>query len=68
MEEEFNLSVKKKTPFDCIPNKKSFYFYPEEDVKKFIKLEGYLLQSYILEEITWEEMCDKRRKLIGDLK
>jgi len=37
MEKEFNLSEKKRIPFDCIPDRKSFYFYSEEDVKLFIK-------------------------------
>jgi len=37
MKEEFDLSKERKAPFDCIPNNKSFYFYPEEDVKEFIK-------------------------------
>ena len=38
MEEEIkSLSEKKRIPFDCIPDKKSFYFYPEEDVKEFIE-------------------------------
>jgi len=60
--EEFNLSKKiAKTNFTTVTN-----FIRVKDVKEFIRLEGYLLQSYITREITWYEMCDKRRKLIGE--
>jgi len=36
------------------------------NLKEFIKQETWLLQAYIQEEITWEEMCKRRLKLIGD--
>ena len=44
---------------------KGFFRLDIENVKEFIKQEGYLLQAYIQGEITWMKMCDKRRKLIG---
>jgi len=37
----------------------------EKQDKEFIKQESWLLQAYIQGEITWMELCDKRKKLIG---
>lgn len=35
---DFCLSEKRRIPFDCVPDNKTFYFYPENDIKEFIKI------------------------------
>ena len=65
MEKEFNLS-EKIVKVDRYGDDFSREAIPPKDVKEFIKQETWLLQAYIQEEITWEKMCEKRLKLIGD--
>jgi len=71
MKEEFVLSEQRKKIAETSIHKlvkidyEKLMRWIEEGDKEFIKQENWLLQAYIQEEITWYEMCDKRRKLIG---
>lgn len=61
--ETFCLSDKKRIPFDCVPNRDSFYFYPEEDVKEFIKI---IAEEVIVGNPNSRKMLIELRKLAGE--
>jgi hypothetical protein len=57
---EFNLSEKRETDFA------SDFYYWQQDVKEFIRLETSLLSDLLEKKISWAEFDEKRANLIGD--
>ena len=41
-------------------------YYWADDIKEFIEEEGRLIIQLKMKVITWEEFCDKRKKLAGE--
>jgi len=61
---EFNLS--ELGFWGCNSFIKDKTVYTEDDIKEFIRLDTKLIEDFFLENINFDELTDKRKKLAGD--
>ena len=62
MEKESNLS-EKRTDMESFERQ---WYYPEEDVKEFIKLDTELINQFACGQLTLLELKQEREKLAGE--